>query len=183
MSPRGGRRRGAGKREPRRVGLGRRDPTKRSVWGVSIADDLRDKLVDQMNDLMAEMGEIDPAIEFVYNHHRVAKLLFYGVTVDVDETAGEKNLGGATGSVIVPFDIKASIRVHVAYTTGFMDSRVVTELLQSIDNWLHQHRNLGDNLWIVSTGPTLHREAFEESATQGGEMIVNAQKKQEYAQL
>ena len=83
----------------------------------------------------------------------------------------------------MPLIITASIRVHLGYTGGYEDPRDAMGLLQSIDNWLQAHRDLGDNYSIEITGPTNPRMAFEESATLGGQLIVVVTKNQEYNQI
>jgi len=183
MSPRGSRRRGAGYRDPRVSGLGVRDPSKLRVHGVSVVDDIRDKLVALMNQLKVAMAEgYDPTFANVYDHHRVAKLEINAVSVDVEEHGVDENIGGGVGKITVPYDVQATIRVHVAQRNGFLDSRDVTALLQSIDNYLHENIDLGDDFWINSTGPTQHRVDFSESETLGGELTVNIKKYQEYTQ-
>jgi len=150
---------------------------------VSVVDDIRDKLVDLMEALQAIMASgYDPTFSYVYDHHRVAKLQLNAVTVDIDEHSVNENIGGGINQITVPYDIKATIRVHVAHLNGFLDSRDVTELIQSIDNYLHENIQLDAGFWIKSTGPTRHRLFFEESATLGGEIGVNIGKLQEYSE-
>ena len=180
---RSGRRKGAGKRDRRVTGLGVREPTLKRVYGVNIYDELRDKLVDHMNELRVEMASgYETVFSYVYDHHRMANLQLNSVSVDIEEADVEETLGGAVTSSLNAVIVVASIRAHVAYDNGFLDSRDSTRLVQSIDNWLHEHMDLGDNFWIITTGPTNPMMSFSESASQGGQLIIRVRVYTDYVQ-
>ena len=169
---------GIGTDDPRHAGLGGTG----KVYGSGLADNLRTLLVAHMKTLMAALAGYDPLFSYVYDHHRVAYLRLNGVTVDIDTVEAEETIGGQVGTSVVPIIITASIRVHLAYSGGYLDSRDSTRLLQSIDNYLHANYDLTDDFWLVSTGPTICRAEFAESATLGGELIAKVRILKEYTQ-
>lgn len=181
------RRRGAGKRDTRQAGLGSGttpSPTYQHAYGTDVAEDVRDKLVAQMTSLQTILlTGYNPAISYIYDHHRTALLRTNAVTVDIDTIEAKETVGGTSQIAVVPLIITASIRVHLGYTGGYEDPRDAMGLLQSIDNWLQAHRDLGDNYRVAITGPTNPRMSFEESATLGGEIKVVVTINKDYTQL
>lgn len=181
------RRRGAGRRDTRKDGLGSGtipSPTYQHAYGSDVAEDVRDKLVAQMTALQTILlSGYNPAISYIYDHHRTALLRTNAVTVDIDTVEAKTTIGGTSQITLVPLIITASIRAHLGYTGGYEDPRDAMGLLQSIDNWLQAHRDLGDNYVIEITGPTNPRMSFDESATLGGEIKIVITINQGYTQL
>jgi hypothetical protein len=181
------RKKGAGRRDTRHDGLGAGTTapvTYQHAYGTDVGETVRDKLVAQMESLKAILlVGYNPAISYIYDHHRTALLRTNAVTVDIDRVEAKPTIGGTSQIVLVPMVVTASIRVHLGYTGGYEDPRDAMGLLQSIDNWLQAHRSLGDSYYIESTGPTDPRMSFDESATLGGEIKIVVTKNMGYTQL
>ena len=68
------------------------------------------------------------------------------------------------------YQMEFSIRVHTGYVGGFNDNVVNTQLLNSIDNYLSAHHELGDAYWISKDAEFSGNESFE--ATVGAQMTI-----------
>jgi hypothetical protein len=130
------------------------------------------KVVDQLKLLQTaiEVGYY-PTISAVYDSHSTASCLKNAVSVDI-ETIDEKDYGTLSAGVDVDYGANVSIRVHTGFAGSPFDSVMTNRLLNSIDNWLNTHKNLGSGYRIVSGASIKSRQVFAESNTIGGQINV-----------
>lgn len=183
------RQRGAGKRDSRQAGLAGTTGAAAyvapsiTIYGTpSPIDTARSKVKAQIDALKTLMATgYDPAISYTYTQHRIANLRLNAVTVEVDDADAVLS-GSAVSQALNLWTATVSIRVHTAYRYGHNDWLKNVRLLTSISNYLNEHRNLGDEYRILSTGSIVSRVSFDDSATLGGEMKIIVQVPVEYTQ-
>lgn len=137
-------------------------------------------LLETLRDDMAD--DYDPTFTYVYDHHDVAALLLNAVTIETEEYNYEAPLGSDASVVSVKYDITATIRVHTAYYLGGFDFQDNLDLLNSISNYLNEHRDLGDSYRIYNISPLQTRREFDESKSRGGELTVTIRIFRDYTQ-
>ena len=146
------------------------------VYGtIQWLDAAVDKLVATLNSLKTAMASgYDPIFSYVYDSHGEIPVRLNAVSVEL--IGVEDNLEGTTANDapfhILRYEITLTIRVHTNYIGRYNDIRKNQRLLNSIDNWLHTHRDLSGNYYITLTGDFNPREEFSETQTVGGSMTV-----------
>jgi len=147
------------------------------VYGTyQIFDAAKDLIVAAMNTLKTAMASgYDPTFSYVYSHHCPAELRLNAVSVDFDgsERAPHGSYGQAPTYIYL---MQFSIRVHTNYQNQFNDNEKNTRLLNSIDNYLSTHLDLGSDYRIREISEYNARQVWSDSATVGGELTVTVQK-------
>ncbi|MFA5376498.1 MAG: hypothetical protein WC455_12200 [Dehalococcoidia bacterium] len=183
------RQRGAGKRDSRQAGLAGTGGAAAyvapsiTIYGTpSPIDTARSKvktLIDALKTTMA--SGYDPTFSYTYTQHRIANLRLNAVTIEADDADAVPS-GSAVSQSLNLWIVTVSIRVHTAYRYGHNDWLKNVRLLTSISNYINEHRNLGDEYRVLSTGAFISRASFDDSATLGGEMRILVQVPVEYTQ-
>ena len=144
------------------------------VWGTEATWELcRDKLKALLDALVTAMATgYDPALEYAYDNHMVAKLQVNAATIEITDLQSSY-LGIGTPGVssqqnVVPFQI----RVHTAYENGRMDTVKNMRLLNSIANYINTHRDLSDGYRVGLMGNMNPQQTFDDSLTLGGSLEV-----------
>jgi hypothetical protein len=127
------------------------------------------------------MASDSPKISYAYKGHNTVPVLLNGVTVDFDGV-NPILTGKATGDVI-DYHILVSVRIHTDYAGGYCDGEKVARLLNSVDNYLNTHRDLGEAYRIWEIKDYRSFIDFTESGTIGGEMKVDVQYILEHEQV
>jgi hypothetical protein len=134
-------------------------------------DDAVDKVKALIDDLITAMSTgYSPKISYCYKGHHQIPVQFNAVTVDFDSTEPDE-FGKASGNLIL-YMMKISIRVHTKYNGRYADGVIITQLLNSVDNYLNTHRDLSGAYDIIKVDGHKTGVAFPESATMGGELMV-----------
>jgi len=137
----------------------------------TVVETLRDKVKAEVDALKIVMATgYDPTFSYTYDRHPVANLLLNAVTVDVLPAAGGDPIGPDIPSTNSIYDLTVSVRVHTGYRHSPMLEVVNTQMLDSLDNYLNEQRNLGDGYRLIMTFDINPRMEFSESATKGGEL-------------
>lgn len=136
-------------------------------------DDAVDKVKAQIDALIIAMSSDSPKISYCYKGHNTVPVLLNGVTVDFD--GADTTIAGKASGDVLDYHIFVTIRVHTDYAGGYCDGEKVTRLLNSIDNYLNTHRDLGNSYRIWEISDYRSFLDFVESGTIGGQMRVNVQ--------
>ena len=142
------------------------------VYSTAWLETARDKIVAQLNTLKTTMASgYDPTFSYVYDYHNVAKLQLNAVSVAIDVVNPDTVSVGSSGlGVLYPMEF--TLRVHTAYSGEIMDGVKNARLLNSIINYLMEHKELGDGYRMFLITDITTNEEFAESATLGGECKV-----------
>jgi len=172
----GGRKSGAGYRDPRHDGIGESSSSLRTVYGDDTIGDALDKVVAALELLQTAMGssyDTDYKFQYVYTSHETAELRLNGLTVEVDDASYSDMVGSGEVKACIPFwTITISIRVHTNYANEFNDWIKNRRILMSVSNYLHTYRDLGDNFRFVRVNNLVPKESFSDSSTVGGFMLI-----------
>lgn len=155
------------------------------VYGVSkVCYNAVIRIKNKIDDLKTIMATgYDPTFSYTYDNHRVAGLLLNGVTLEVDEANFDAPLGGFGGaSVLVLYQVIISIRVHTGYRFAHTHWMTSLALLSAINDYLNDHRDLGDDYRIMRLETFNPGQYFDESETFGGEIKIMVQKPVEHTQ-
>ena len=176
---------GAGERDPRHDGLGggpESAPIYLSYYGSSaVFTDVRDKLKAALDALVIIMaGGYNPTLSYAYNKHQVPNLELNAVSVEVESGDSTDSVGGEAGKVAFIYRVTASIRVHTSYSNGKVDPVANVYLLDSLNTYFQQNRNLGDGYRILRIHSVEAEMEFTDSFTRGAQFLVDVAKPKEY---
>lgn len=147
-------------------------PSGTDVFGTQWLDDARDKLVARLNALKTTMSTgYDPTFSFVHERHVVPDLKLNAVSVGIQD-ASQEEFGGASTGVSWTYNMKFTVRIHVAYSDEIMDDQMVGRLINSIVNQLRAQQDLTGGFWVGAVEDIDTIVSFDESETQGGEFAV-----------
>ena len=151
----------------------------RAQWPVAvygpkaIYENILVKLYVKMQALRDTMATgYDPTFTYVYQYHYVANLLLNAVTVGIENVDAQEAAGVGPDGVLAFYDITASIRVHTAYKNSRINESDNAYLLDQVELYLNQYREIGANYMVQSTFDINPSVEFSESATSGGEMRI-----------
>lgn len=153
------------------------------VYGTyQIIDDAKDKIVAAMTSLKTAMASgYDPTFSYIYSHHKPAQLELNAVSVEF-ETIERRDSGGGAPGVVFAYYMSFSIRVHTGYEGGFIDNVTISQLLNSIDNYLSTHIDLGGGHRIADISDYAANQSWEDSGTVGGSLTVTIEKAIDHVQ-
>jgi len=153
------------------------------IYGTAaLFEDARDKLIARLNALKTIMASgYNPTFSYVYDGHVQAKLQLNAVSVALEAATREQQ--GAGTAPIFDYLIALSIRVHTAYVGGFNDTVKNVRLLNSIDNDLSAHLDLGGGYLIKEISDYEVGADWPDSATMGGQMTVTILRTIDHAQI
>ena len=142
------------------------------TYGNATLEDIRDKLVSKLNDLVTAMASgYNPKISYVYDHHNVANCQFNAVSVSIESADPSSEAAGSAG-ITVQYPCGITVRVHTAYQGGLVDEVKNARLINSVVNYLSKYKDLGGGYRVHEVKTILPNEEFEESHTVGGECEV-----------
>lgn len=130
------------------------------------------KVIAELEELKTAMATgYYPTFGYVYSRHSVADLSVNSLSVECNAIVDEQS-GKEQGTVLYSYLIYISVRAHVDYEGGFADSVNIMRLLNSVENWLLTHIDLGDGYSVDRTEGYRAPESFSASASLGGEINV-----------
>jgi len=151
------------------------------IYGTDKAtfEDAKDKLLAKLNTLITVMASgYDPKLSYAYDHHDKVPIQLNGASIQfasckiIEEGLGE----GAT----YQYQIAYSLRVHTAYQGQYFDANKTMRLMNSIDNYLHEERDLENDYDVWDIDDFALGQDFKESATQGGSMTITIRRFQQH---
>jgi len=138
------------------------------IFGTPYIETASDKLVALVTALKTTMASgYDPTFSYVYAKHNTAKIELNAVSVDFEGCEPDETARGSTGTLVL-YPLEFSIRVHTAYTNGYIDGQKNKRLLNSIANKLNNNHDLGDEYRLDSIDSMESNMTFE--STTGGEI-------------
>jgi len=142
------------------------------VYGNATLEDVRDKLVSKLNDMVTAMASgYDPTISYVYDHHNTAYMQFNAVSVGLDGAEPNNQAFGSAG-VTVQYECQFTVRVHTAYQGGLVDEVKNARIINSVVNYMTTYKNLAGGYWLQDVNDVTANQEFAESFTLGGQCTV-----------
>lgn len=139
----------------------------------------------EMDSLLTAMVSDDPKPAAVYNGHEQVKAILPAITVGLgtaEKRFPDEGLmkAGANSEITITYEVGVEIRIHTAYHRQYRDRVKIRRLLNSINNWIETHRDIGAvieetanvSFLFLTTGEFLLDEEFPESLTLGGILPV-----------
>lgn len=141
----------------------------------------------EMDSLYTAMvaADDDPRPAAVYEGHEQTKASLPAITVGlagVEKRAPEDRLRKAAsgGEIETVYEVAIEIRIHTAYHRQYRDRIKIRRLMNSVNNWLETHIDIGTVInetanvkyLFSTTGTMVLDEEFPESLTIGGILPV-----------
>lgn len=124
-----------------------------------------------------------PSFETVYDSHVTANLIVPSLSVDVEtDTAIANDAALVDQELVDNRNVQLTIRVHMAYRHGYVNTNDATDITDEIIRWLREHINLGDEYRIFEVTGAAYNVELSSSGTLGSEIIVNVHKPEYYEQ-
>ena len=136
------------------------------------------KLVDLLNGY-----EPSPLWSAVYDKHEEANLVVPSLSVGVEtDTPLTDDAAIVQQELLDNHNIQLSIRVHMNYRLGPIDTNEVVDIVDAIIRWIREHINLDGGYRIFDVTGVAYNVEHTSSGTLGAEIIVNIHKVEYYIQ-
>lgn len=144
------------------------------IYGSDIFELAKDKLSALMATLITDMASDDPKILAQYDYPNVVNPTLPCVSIHIDtaDTLDAKDWTVSASGSGVLYEMEFRVRIHTDHANGAHDHDKIARLMNSVNNKLHENKDLGDSFRIKYTGKFSFIETFDESDTLGGEFFV-----------
>ena len=125
-----------------------------------------------------------PTFTAVYTTHETANLAVPSLSIEPEATTPIINDGAIVSQELIDnWSVQLSIRIHVVYRLGPIDTESATDLADEVIRWLREHINLADGYRIFDIVGAVYNVEHTSSGTAGSELIVNIHKVESYEQI
>jgi len=119
----------------------------------------------------------------VYSTHETADLTVPSLSVEVEtDTPLSDDSALVSQELVDNRDIRISIRIHINYRLGPVNTDDAVDIADDVVRWLREHIDLNDGYRIFDVIGTAYNVEHASSGTIGSEIIINIHKVEYYVQ-
>ena len=131
------------------------------------------------------LGALAPSPSFnaVYSTHETANLVVPSLSVEVESDVAIESDGALVQQEIVDNrNMRISIRVHINYRLGPVDTESATDITDEVVRWLRENLDLDGGYYIFAVSGIAYNVEHASSGTTGAEINVDVHKVEYYEQ-